>query len=410
MAVSLASLPNAFANVSADVVRRVEAARLERVREQAAAHRLSAVILFDPVNIRYACGARNMQVYSARNPARYLFVPAEGPVVLFEYRSCEHLAANLATIDEIRPAHAIMPLHSGDKHGGFLAAFVAEIQELVTRHGAFGRRVGIEAATTGAVLALERAGFDLMDAQIPIEKARSVKVPGEVDMIRASLRLTEAAVASMEAELRPGITEAELWSHLHRTLIAGGGDYIETRLLSSGPHTNPWFQEASARVIEPGDLVALDTDAVGCYGYYSDFSRTFLAGDGRPSGTQRLLYGLAQEQIEHNIALLRPGLGFRELAESAWPIPDPYRKHRYLGVVHGCGMTGEYPIIAHAMDWDSIGHDDDAVFVPGMSVCVESFIGHEDGGEGVKLEEQVLITDEGVERLSVYGYDERLSA
>jgi Xaa-Pro aminopeptidase len=73
-------------------------------------------------------------------------------------------------------------------------------------------------------------------------------------------------------------------------------------------------------------------------------------------------------------------------------------------------MTGEYPMLAHAMDWDTVGHDDGAVFVPGMSVCVESFMGHEDGGEGVKLEEQVLITDDGVERLSVYGYDERLSA
>jgi Xaa-Pro aminopeptidase len=407
---SLPFPPNAFANVPADVIRRAEAARLERVRELAAVHRLSALILFDPVNIRYACGARNMQVYTARNPARYLFVPVEGPVVLFEYRSCEHLAAHLATIDEIRPAQTIMPLYAGDKHEGFLQAFVAEIAELVAKHGVFGRRVGIEATTTGAVLALDRAGFEVIDAQIPIEKARSVKVPGEVDMIRASLRLTEAAVAAMEAALRPGITEVQLWSHLHRTLIAGGGDYIETRLLSSGPHTNPWFQETSERIIEPGDLVAFDTDAVGCYGYYSDFSRTFLAGDGRPSGTQRMLYGLAQDQIEHNLALLKPGLGFRELAGSAWPIPAPYQKHRYLGVVHGCGMTGEYPIIAHAMDWDSIGHDDDAVLVPGMSVCVESFIGHEDGGEGVKLEEQVLITETGIERLSVYGYDERLSA
>jgi hypothetical protein len=90
-----------------------------------------------------------MQVYTARNPARYLFVPVEGPVVLFEYRSCEHLAAHLATIDEIRPAQTIMPLYSGHKHEGFLRAFVAEIEELVARHGVFGRRVGIEAATTG---------------------------------------------------------------------------------------------------------------------------------------------------------------------------------------------------------------------------------------------------------------------
>ena len=79
-------------------------------------------------------------------------------------------------------------------------------------------------------------------------------------------------------------------------------------------------------------------------------------------------------------------------------------------MLHGCGMTGEYPIIAHASDWDDVGNDDNEVFVPGMTVCVESFIGHEDGGEGVKLEEQVLITETGVERLSVYGYCDRLSA
>ena len=260
------------------------------------------------------------------------------------------------------------------------------------------------------MLALAAAGFDIIDAQIPVEKARGLKVAGEVDMIRASLRLTEAAVREMEAALVPGVTENELWSVLHRKLIAGGGDYIETRLLTSGAHTNPWFQETSDKIIQAGDLVAFDTDAVGCYGYYSDFSRTFLTGDGSASAAQRTLYGLAQEQIEKNVNLLRPGLGFREFAESAWLIPGAYQKHRYLSVLHGCGMTGEYPIIAHAADWDDVGNDDIEVFVPGMTVCVESFIGHEDGGEGVKLEEQVLITESGVERLSIYGYCDRLSA
>ncbi|WP_254073956.1 Xaa-Pro peptidase family protein [Burkholderia sp. S171] len=248
----------------------------------------------------------------------------------------------------------------------------------------------------------------MSDAQIPIELAKSIKVEGEVDLIKASLRLTETAVGFMERQLRPGISESELWSHLHRVLIAGGGEYIETRLLTSGPHTNPWLQETSERIINAGDLVAFDTDAVGCYGYYSDFSRTFLAGDVAATAEQRNLYQLAREQIEFNADLLRPGISFREFSEKAWPIPSRFEKHRYLSILHGCGMTGEYPIVAHKIDWESVGHDADGVFEPGMSICIESFIGDERGGEGVKLEEQVMVTGSGIERLSQYHYDERL--
>ncbi|WP_454805203.1 M24 family metallopeptidase [Paraburkholderia fungorum] len=400
--------PHSFCNVPGAIVADVEALRLRRVRDQLISHRLSVAILFDPINIRYASGARNMQVYSARNPARYLVVPASGPVILYEYRSCETLAAHLRTIDEIRPAHAVMPLHTGSKHASFLRSFVADIEEITAKHGVFGRTVAVEATTTGVVQSLIDAGFTVSDAQIPIEKAKCIKVAGEVDLIKASLRLTETAVQFMEDRLVPGITEAELWSHLHRVLIAGGGEYIETRLLTSGPHTNPWLQETSERVIQAGDLVAFDTDAVGCYGYYSDFSRTFLCGDGAASPQQRDLYRLAREQLEFNFELLRPGLSFREFAEKAWPIPARFQKNRYLSVLHGCGMTGEYPIVAHKMDWESVGHDDDSVFEPGMSICVESFIGDDAGGEGVKLEEQVIVTETGAQRLSIYRYDERL--
>src|ERR687887_235440 len=78
----------------------VRAYRLRRVREQMAAHSLDACVLLDPVNIRYATGARNMQVFHARN----LFVPESGPVILHEFAGCAHLAEGLETIDEIRPA------------------------------------------------------------------------------------------------------------------------------------------------------------------------------------------------------------------------------------------------------------------------------------------------------------------
>ena len=74
------------------------------------------------------------------------------------------------------------------------------------------------------------------------------------------------------------MTEEELWSYLHKTNIENGGEWIETRLLSSGPRTNPWFQECSNRIIQKGDLVAFDTDMVGPYGYCADISRTFVEG------------------------------------------------------------------------------------------------------------------------------------
>ena len=152
-------------------------------------------------------------------------------------------------------------------------------------------------------------------------------------------------------------------------------------------------------------MVAHDTDVVGRYGYYADFSRTFLCGDGRPTNEQRNLYALAYEQIQHNMALIEPGMGFFDYARKAWEIPQPYVQNRYFALAHGVGMNGEYPYIVHAIDMDS-GYD--GTIEPGMTLCVESFIGHEDGGEGVKLEEQVYVREDGVELLSDYPFDERL--
>jgi Xaa-Pro aminopeptidase len=201
------------------------------------------------------------------------------------------------------------------------------------------------------------------------------------------------------------MSEIALWSLLHKGVIEQDADYIETRLLSSGPRTNPWFQETGRREIKNGDLVALDTDVVGRFGYYADFSRTFYCGRGRPSDQQRHLYRLAYEQVQTNLALIRPGMSFRELSERAWPIPEPYVANRYFVLAHGVGMTGEYPYILHPQDFSS-GYD--GVIEAGMTLCVESYIGTDGGPEGVKLEEQVLVTDTGVEPLSRFPFDDGL--
>ncbi|TCK27550.1 M24 family metallopeptidase [Pseudonocardia endophytica] len=377
--------------------------RLGRVRAQMEALDVDALVVSDPVTIRYATGARNMQVFSMRNePARYLLLTRDRSI-LHEFTGCLHLAEGLETIDEIRPATTASFVAAGpgiaDRERAWAEQTAAEITRLV---GA-GATVGLERLNAGAAIALHERGFRIVDAQHAVELARAVKSTEELRCVRASLRATENGVAALREALRPGLTEAELWSVLHASVIAQNGDYIETRLLNAGRRTNPWFQETGDNRIGADELVALDTDVVGCHGYYSDFSRTFHSGPGSPTSEQRELYRVAHEQVQHNIGILRPHMGFRDYAREAWDIPDAFYANRYYLSAHGCGMTGEYPYLYHHGDFPSAGYDGE--ILPGMVVCVESYIGRDGGAEGVKLEEQVLVTETGTEILSRFPFE-----
>lgn len=384
----------------------VRSHRLGRVREQMVAHELDACVLLDPVNVRYATGVRNMQVFHSRNPARYVFIAQSGPVILFEFAGCAHLAEGLETIDEIRPAITASYVAAGDAVASVERAWADDVAALVREHCGSRAAVGIERVNAGAVLALREQGFDLADAQAPLERARAIKSAEELKCVRASVRATEVAVSRLREAIRPGLSENELWSILHQGVIALGGDYVETRLLSSGPRTNPWFQETGDRRLGENELVALDTDVVGCHGYYCDFSRTFHTGPGDPTPGQRELYRVAHEQVHHNLQLLRAGTSFREYSQRAWEIPERYVANRYYVSAHGVGMTGEYPYLYHAMDFEQSGYD--GVIAPGMTLCVESYIGEAGGVQGVKLEQQVLITEHGQELVSSFPFESTL--
>ncbi len=153
--------------------------------------------------------------------------------------------------------------------------------------------------------------------QQPVEMARSVKFDEEMKCVNASLRATEIGVAKLQAAIRPSITENELWSVLHQSVITQNADYCETRLLNAGARSNPWFQEISSNVIDEKELIALDTDVVSCQGYYSDFSHTFHAGSDEPTTAQKELYKVAYEQVQSNMDILRAGIIFRDYAGKA---------------------------------------------------------------------------------------------
>jgi len=386
----------------------LRAYRYGRVQQQLRDNDCAAAVLIDPVNIRYATDTRNMTVWLLHNMGRYCVVPAEGRAVLFDYpsKSCLINPPRVPEISEVRLATAHAFQYVAEHAVKVSHQWAAEIRAVVSSlMGSGAQRLAIDRADLEGVDALRAQGFTLVEGQRLVELARSVKSAEEIACMRRSLDVADVGMQRMRDALRPGMTETELWAELHYANIVHGGEWIESRLLNSGRRTNPWFQEASDRIIESGDLVSFDTDMIGPYGYCSDVSRTFFCGNGQPSNQQKSLYALAVEQVEYNCALLRAGLTFRQYAEQAWPIPPRFAAQDYGCVAHGVGMVDEWPsILCDAKDPTQM----DGVFVPGMTICIESYIGEVGGTEGVKLEQQVLITETGHEILSLFPLEPKL--
>jgi Xaa-Pro aminopeptidase len=385
--------------------RKLRQERLNRLRGWMKQADYGAVVLFDPFNQRYATGSRNMFGYFLRNSTRYFFIPTDGPVILFEYPQSYHVSMQLETIEEARPSKLVWSsiTNRDDETAG---PFASEIADLMRQHAGGAKKLGLDRCSHAHAIALEKHRLEVRDCQGEILAVRAIKTPEEIKCLQISMTGAEAAVAAVRDAIRPGVSENELFAIMYYEVIRQGGEFIETRLLSSGQRTNPWFNEASGRKVRPGELVALDTDTVGCYGYYSDFSRTFRCGPGLPTAYQKLLYRMSYDQVQHNLGVIAPGVSFREVAEKAWKIPERFVDQRYTSIMHGVGMHGETPFIAHAMDFQTYGRE--GVLQPGMVVSVESYIGEKGGKEGVKLEEEVIITERGIEPISRFPFEHDL--
>jgi Xaa-Pro dipeptidase len=156
--------------------------------------------------------------------------------------------------------------------------------------------------------------------------------------------------------------------------------------------------------MERGDLVAFDTDLIGPAGYLADVSRSYLVGSTTPSPRQRRLYADAQTFLADIIAELKPGAALDEIGERlSRRLPVAYHAERYPFIAHGSGLSDEYPVIAFSDH--HAGEIED-----GMVLSVEAYVGVEGEDEGLKLEEQVLVTSGGVEVLSHAPHDEYLAS
>ena len=369
--------------------------RLNRVKKELEKNNLQACILFDPVNVRYALDTTNMSVYNMHNLTRYCFIPLNGPVVLYEYFNCEGLSSHLNLINEVRPAITWDYFSNGDRANEQLNKWVKEIRDLTNLYSKNSKKLAIDVINGPAVAALNKAGLEIVDAKSILEQARVIKSSEELKCMRAAIDVAEIAISKMRKELKAGMTEDELWSILHKTNIEHGGEWIECRILSSGERTNPWMQESSNKIIQSGEIVSFDTDMVGPYGYCADISRAFVEGH-KFNSEQKKLYLMAVEHINYNAELIKPGLSFKEFTEKSWKLPEEYYGNRYSCMVHGIGLCDEWPMIRYPTD----GGQREGCFEKNTTVTVETYIGKVGGKEGVKLEQQYLLTDNKLELMS----------
>ncbi len=378
--------------------------RLGRLLREIEARDVAGALFFDPVNIRYATDCSNMQVWTLNNPARYALVMAGGRVILWEFHGAEHLSDDLPLIAETRVGTPWFHFAAGDDGLRKAREFAGEIAAEIRAHGDGNLRLAVDRIDTTGSFALLAEGLALEDGMALAEAARLVKSTEEIAAMRRAVAACEDGVARMRAALWPGITENALWSLLHQANIELGGEWIMTRLLASGPRTNPWYQECGFKVLEKGEIVSFDTDLVGPYGYVCDISRAWICGDVRPTGSQRELLEVSRDQIEHNRALLRAGISTTEISHASFRMPSKFEDQQYLGLFHGVGLGDEHPVAVPA----KFVHRGvmETVLEPGMTVSIESYVGEVGGAEGVKLEEQVLITETGSEPLSTYPIDE----
>ena len=366
------------------------------------------LLMFDPLNIRYATDSTNMQLWNTHNPFRAVLLCSDGYMVIWDYKNSPFLSEFNPLVKEQRSGADLFYFDRGDKIDIAADKFSNEVRTLITEHSESNMRLAVDKIMLHGLRSLEAQGFEITEGEEVTEKCRSVKGEDEILAMRCASEACENAVAIMEQKARIDVpkgntSEDDIWAVLHAENIKRGGEWIETRLLASGPRTNPWFQECGPRIVQNNEIVAFDTDLVGSYGICVDISRTWWIGDQAPRPDMIYAMQHAHEHIMYNMDLLRPGIHMRDLTFNAHKLDKNFQNGKYGCLMHGVGLCDEWPLIAYPDKFVEGAYD--YVLEPGMVLCVEALVSPENGDFSIKLEDQVLITENGYENLTKYPFD-----
>jgi Xaa-Pro aminopeptidase len=234
-------------------------------------------------------------------------------------------------------------------------------------------------------------GVELVPAGGLVEELRAVKDEGELETIRASARLADDALTDVLTRGLVGRTERDVALDLEFTMRRMGAQAVSfPPIVAAGAHGALPHAEPRDEPIPAGSMCVIDWGAM-LDGYASDCTRTFATGE--PDSRDREVYGLVLRAQEAALAAVRPGPTGREVDAVARAIIDAagHAEHFGHGLGHGVGLdVHEGPRLSK--------RGDDAL-AAGMVVTVEPGV-YVPGAVGVRIEDLVIVTDDGAEVVS----------
>ena len=346
------------------------ARRILAVASRLTSEKIDALLVTDLVNVRYLTGftGTNGQVLVTRSGATFF---TDGR---YEAQASAVVQSAEIVVYPQRLSDVLTPLLS-----------VADV-----------RRMGVEAETI-TIAAWERLKRAITDCEaVPtsgvMEGLRRAKDTEELDRIREAVRLGDATFAASLDFILPGSsTEREVALFIESEFKRGGAEDISfPPIVASGPLSAHVHHTASDRVIEKGDLVVID---LGCKidGYCSDLTRTVVVG---PATAMQLdMHAVILEAQRAAIDAIRPGAGGREVDATARGIIEgaDVRGEFKHGLGHGVGLDVHEAPRLHRLSDDTLAPGDVATVEPGV---------YETDGEGLRIEDCVVVTEDGVEVLS----------
>ncbi|WP_448600875.1 M24 family metallopeptidase [Thermoflexus hugenholtzii] len=371
---------------------RLRRERLQRVYEQMNKHDLGALVLFAGPNIRYVTGSfQGNWKYNIN--IRYAVVPNGAPPVLFETAGSD---LECAKIDlpwlegRIRPAITWQWAEGAIPY--MARRMVDSIIEVLEEHGVRNERIGIDNIDMAALEAFQERGLKIVNGWPAMSAARVVKTRDEIELLKIAAAIGSAAMWKIKYEwLKPGVRERDIEAKVHEFMLSMGCEVIYDIIVASGGNTSPYRRWATDKIIQQGDLVIVDINAVGPGGYFVDFVRCFKCA-AKMTQEEIDLYREVYDSMYAAIDKLRPGNTTADVA-ACFPEydDDKYGTVTLQQFAHSIGLSlyeGMWISRAYSLKYP-------AEIKENMYFAVETYAGKPGLRQTVRLEENVLVTKDG---------------
>jgi len=367
--------------------------RLARAREALLASDLAAVLLFDFYNIRYVSGTWVGGALGDKM-TRYCLLTRTGEPIVWDFGSAARhhkLFAPWLEPDNCRAGMLGMRGAIAPKAGLFESA-VKEVVGILADQGLAGQPIGIDLIELPFLFEMQKAGVEIHDAQQLMLDARLIKSPDELMLLSQAAAMVDGVYQDIYEALKPGVRENEIVALANKRLYEMGSDQVEAINAVSGERCNPHPHNFTDRIIRPGEQAFFDI-IHSFNGYRTCYYRTMSVGSSTP--VQRDCYTQAREWMDRAINLVRPGVGTDEIA-LAWPAATEFGFANEMAAFglqfgHGLGLgLHERPIISRL---NSLS--DPIELKVGMVFALETYCPGSDGISAARIEEEVVVTENG---------------